>query len=55
MESNTKAVEIDTEMIIIGGLGRSGDMERTCFCGTAERLLRCIAKPVICVAAKADY
>ncbi len=55
IEINKKAVEIDAEMIIIGSQDRSGDMKSIFFGSTPERVLRFIAKPVLCVPAKAGY
>ncbi len=49
IEINKKAVEIDVEMIIIGSQGNSGDMKSIFFGSTAERVLRFITKPVLCV------
>jgi nucleotide-binding universal stress UspA family protein len=54
IEINRKAVEIDADMIIIGSRGNSGDMKTIFFGSTAERVLRFIKKPVLCVPSEAD-
>lgn len=54
IEINKKAVEIDAEMIIIGSHGKSGDMKSIFFGSTAERVLRFIRKPVLCVPVEAE-
>ena len=55
IEINKKAVEIDAEMIIIGSQGKSEDMKSIFFGSTAERVLRFIAKPVLCIPPEAEY
>ena len=55
IEINKRAVEIDAEMIIIGSQGKSGDMKSIFFGSTAERVLRFIRKPVLCVPVEAEY
>ena len=55
IEINKKAVEIDAEMIIIGSQGKSGDMKSIFFGSTAERVLRFIAKPILCIPPEAEY
>ncbi len=55
IEINKKATEIDADMVVIGSQGKSGDMKSIFFGSTAERVLRFITKPVLCVPAKADY
>ena len=55
IEINKRAVEIGAEMIIIGSQGRSGDMKSIFFGSTAERVLRFIAKPVLCVPPETEY
>ena len=55
IEINKRAVEIGAEMIIIGSQGRSGDMKSIFFGSTAERVLRFIAKPVLCVPPEMEY
>ena len=54
IEINKKAVEIDADMIVIGSRGNSGDMKSIFFGSTAERVLRFIKKPVLCVPSEAD-
>ncbi len=55
IEINKKAVEIDAEMIIIGSQGKSEDMKSIFFGSTAERVLRFIAKPVLCIPPETEY
>jgi nucleotide-binding universal stress UspA family protein len=54
IEINKKAAEIDAEMIIIGSQGKSRDMKSIFFGSTAERVLRFITKPVLCVPPKSE-
>jgi nucleotide-binding universal stress UspA family protein len=49
LEINKKAAEIDAEMIVIGSQGKSEDMKSIFFGSTAERVLRFIMRPVLCV------
>jgi nucleotide-binding universal stress UspA family protein len=49
IEINKKAAEIDAEMIVIGSKGKSEDMKSIFFGSTAERVLRFITRPVLCV------
>jgi nucleotide-binding universal stress UspA family protein len=49
MEINTKAVENDVEMIIMGSKGNSDDMKSIFFGSTTERVLRFIKRPVLCI------
>lgn len=55
IEINKKAVEVDAEMIIIGSQGKSEDMKSIFFGSTAERVLRFIAKPILCIPPEAEY
>ena len=55
IEINKMAVEIDAEMIIIGSNGKSDNMKSIFFGSTAERVLRFIKKPVLCVPVEAEY
>ncbi|MFP3911761.1 MAG: universal stress protein [Desulfobacteraceae bacterium] len=55
IEINKKAMEMDAEMVVIGSQGKSGDMKHIFFGSTAERVLRFITKPVLCVPVKTDY
>ena len=55
IEINKKAVYLEAEMVIIGSKGTSGNMEKIFFGSTAERVLRFIKKPVLCVPVEADY
>ena len=52
LEINKKAAEIDAEMIVIGSQGKSEDMKSIFFGSTAERVLRFITRPVLCVPPK---
>ena len=49
LEINKKAAEIHAEMIVIGSQGKSEDMKSIFFGSTAERVLRFITRPVLCV------
>jgi len=49
LEINKKAVEYDVDMIVIGSQGNSGNMKTIFFGSTAERILRFIKRPVLCV------
>ncbi len=49
LEINKKAAEIHAEMIVIGSQGKSKDMKSIFFGSTAERVLRFITRPVLCV------
>lgn len=55
IEINNKAVEKDVEMIVIGSKGNSDDMKAIFFGSTAERVLRFIKRPVLCVPPQCDY
>ena len=55
VEINKKAAEIDAEMIIIGSQGKSEDMKSIFFGSTAERVLRFITRPVLCVPPDVNY
>lgn len=55
IEINRMAVRIDAEMIIMGSQGSSGDMKSIFFGSTAERTLRFITRPVLCVPPQAEY
>ncbi|HDZ91659.1 MAG: universal stress protein [Deltaproteobacteria bacterium] len=55
VEINKKAVEINSDMIIMGSKGKSEDMKTIFFGSTAERVLRFITRPVLCVPPEADY
>jgi nucleotide-binding universal stress UspA family protein len=49
LEINKKAVETGVDMVIMGNRGTSGDMRTIFFGSTAERVLRFMKKPVLCV------
>jgi len=55
VEINKKAVEINSDMIIMGSKGKSEDMKTIFFGSTTERVLRFITRPVLCVPPEADY
>ena len=55
MEINTKAVENDVEMIIMGSKGNSDDMRAIFFGSTTERVLRFIKRPVLCIPPECNY
>ena len=54
LEINKKAVETGADMIIIGNRGTSGDMQTIFFGSTAERVLRFMKRPVLCVSLEED-
>ena len=49
LEINKKAVEYDVDMIVMGSQRSSGNMKNIFFGSTAERVLRFIKRPVLCV------
>ena len=49
IEINRKAVENDVDMIIIGSCGNTGGMSQIFFGSTAEKVLRFITHPVLCI------
>jgi nucleotide-binding universal stress UspA family protein len=55
IEINNKAVENDVEMIVMGSKGNSDDMKAIFFGSTAEKVLRFIKRPVLCVPPECDY
>ncbi len=55
LEINKKAVENDVDMIIIGSCGKTGDMSQIFFGSTAEKVLRFITRPVLCVPPESEY
>ena len=54
-EINKKAVENDADMIIIGSCGKTGDMSQIFFGSTAEKVLRFITRPVLCIPPESEY
>ena len=54
MEVNEKALQREVDMVIIGNRGTSGDMQTTFFGSTAERVLRFMKRPVLCVSIEED-
>jgi len=55
IEINNKAVENDVEMIVMGSKGNSDDMKAIFFGSTAEKVLRFIKRPVLCVPPECHY
>ena len=55
LEINKKAVENDVDMIIIGSCGKTGGMSQIFFGSTAEKILRFITRPVLCIPPESDY
>ena len=55
LEINKKAVENDVDMIIIGSCGKTGDMSQIFFGSTAEKVLRFITRPVLCIPPESEY
>ena len=54
IEINKKALQKEADMIIIGNRGTSGDMQTIFFGSTAERVLRFMKRPVLCVSIEED-
>ena len=54
LEINKKAVETGVDMVIMGNRGTSGDMRTIFFGSTAERVLRFMKRPVLCVSIEED-
>jgi nucleotide-binding universal stress UspA family protein len=55
LEINKKAVELDADVVVLGTCGKTGDMNSIFFGGTAEKVLRFISRPVLCVPPEMDY
>jgi nucleotide-binding universal stress UspA family protein len=55
IEINKKAVENNVDMIIIGSCGNTGDMSQIFFGSTAEKVLRFITRPVLCIPPELEY
>jgi len=55
LEINRKAQEYGAELIIMGSGGRAGDTERIFFGTTAEKVLRFITYPVLCIPPDTEY
>jgi len=55
LEINKKALENNVDMIIIGSCGKTGDMSQIFFGSTAEKILRFITRPVLCIPSESDY
>jgi len=54
IEINKKALQLEVDMVIIGNRGTSGDMQTIFFGSTAERVLRFMKRPVLCVSIEED-
>ena len=54
LEINKKAIEKSVDIVIMGTRGTSGDIKRTFFGSTTERVLRFIKRPVLCVPIEED-
>jgi len=54
LEINKIAVQIEADLIILGNRGNSGDMQTIFFGSTAERVLRFMRRPVLCVPIEED-
>ena len=55
VEINKKAIELNAEMIIMGSCGKANDMNTIFFGSTAEKVLRFITRPVLCVPPDTRY
>lgn len=55
LEINRKATEKNVDMIIIGSCGKTGNMSQIFFGSTAEKILRFITRPVLCVPPETEY
>ncbi len=49
LEINRMAEKYDVDMVVMGSCGMVGDTEAIFFGGTTEKVLRFIARPVLCV------
>ena len=54
IEINKRAVESGADMVVMGNRGNPGDMETIFFGSTAERVLRFMKRPVLCVPLEED-
>jgi nucleotide-binding universal stress UspA family protein len=54
IEINKIALQRDVDMVILGNRGTSGDMQTIFFGSTAERVLRFMKRPVLCVSIEED-
>jgi len=55
VEINKKAIELDADMIVMGSCGKANDMNTIFFGSTAEKVLRFITRPVLCVPPDTEY
>jgi nucleotide-binding universal stress UspA family protein len=55
LEINKKAVENDVDIIIIGSCSKTGGMSQIFFGSTAEKVLRFITRPVLCIPPESEY
>jgi len=54
-EINKKALENNVDTIIIGSCGKTGDMSQIFLKSTADKILRFITRPVLCIPPESDY
>jgi nucleotide-binding universal stress UspA family protein len=54
LEINKKAHAFNVDLVIIGSCGRAADTERIFFGTTAEKVLRFITHPVLCIPPETD-
>jgi len=54
MEIARRAENFNVDMIVMGSCGMVGDTEAIFFGGTAEKVLRFISRPVLCVPPLSD-
>lgn len=54
LEINKKAVQSGADIIVMGSRGNAGDMKNIFFGSTAERVLRFMKRPVLCVPLEED-
>jgi nucleotide-binding universal stress UspA family protein len=55
IEINRWAVQTNAEIVVMGSRGASGDMKTIFFGSTAERVLRFMKRPVLCVPPEEDH
>jgi nucleotide-binding universal stress UspA family protein len=55
LEINRKAQELGAELVVLGSCGRAGDTGRIFFGTTAEKVLRFITYPVLCIPPNTEY
>ncbi len=55
LEINKKAVELEADVVVLGTCGKNGGMSSIFFGDTAEKVLRFISRPVLCVPPETDH